>query len=107
MRRAQPHHHGAAGEDQERRADEQLGRVRDRARPGLSRGAGTAPGAAVTHPFRHRREATSDGSAHASINMRYPLEAGKNYVFGAGFASNFPMTVSPGYCQGVVTIVRS
>ena len=46
-------------------------------------------------------ESTSDGTAHASINMRYPLEAGKTYVFGAGFASNSSMTVSPGYCQGV------
>ena len=52
-------------------------------------------------------ESTSDGTAHASINMRYPLEAGKTYVFGAGFASNSSMTVSPGYCQGAVTIVRS
>jgi hypothetical protein len=51
-------------------------------------------------------ESFSDGSAQATINMRYPLEAGKTYVFGAGFASNFPVTISPGYCQGVVTIAR-
>jgi Collagen triple helix repeat (20 copies) len=51
-------------------------------------------------------ESFSDGSAHTSTNMRYPLEAGKTYVFGAGFASNFPVTINPGYCQGVVTIAR-
>jgi hypothetical protein len=51
-------------------------------------------------------ESFSDGSAHTAVNLRYPLEAGKTYVFGAGFASNFPVTISPGYCQGVVTIAR-
>jgi hypothetical protein len=52
-------------------------------------------------------ESFSDGSAHTTINMRYPLEAGKAYVFGAGFASDFSGTINPGYCQGVVTIARS
>jgi len=33
--------------------------------------------------------------------MRYPLEAGKSYVFGAGFASNAPVSIRPGFCQGV------
>lgn len=52
-------------------------------------------------------ESFSDGTAHTTINMRYALEAGKTYVFGAGFASNSPVTINPGYCQGVVTIARS
>jgi hypothetical protein len=52
-------------------------------------------------------ESFSDGSAHTTINMRYPLEAGKTYVFGAGFGSNSLVTINPGYCQGVVTIARS
>jgi hypothetical protein len=52
-------------------------------------------------------EGTGDGTAHPTINMRYPLEAGKTYVFGAGFASNFALTIAPGFCQGVVTIARS
>jgi hypothetical protein len=52
-------------------------------------------------------ESLQDGSAHATLNLRYPLVAGKTYVFGAGLASNAPVTISPGYCYGVVTIVRS
>jgi hypothetical protein len=52
-------------------------------------------------------ESFSDGSANTTINMRYLLEAGKTYVFGAGFASNSLVTINPGYCQGVVTIARS
>jgi hypothetical protein len=52
-------------------------------------------------------ESLADGSAHASLNLRYSLEAGKKYVFGAGFASNNQLTISPGFCEGVVTIVRT
>jgi len=33
--------------------------------------------------------------------MRYPLEAGKSYVFGAGFASNAPVSIGPGFRHGV------
>jgi hypothetical protein len=52
-------------------------------------------------------ESLQDGTAHATVNVRYPLEADKKYVFGAGVASNAAVTISPGYCQGVVMIVRS
>jgi hypothetical protein len=52
-------------------------------------------------------ESLQDGTGHATVNVRYPLVAGKTYVFGAGFASNSAVSISPGYCQGVVTIVRS
>jgi hypothetical protein len=52
-------------------------------------------------------ESLQDGTAHATLNVRYPLVAGKTYVFGAGLASNAAVTISPGYCYGVVTIVRS
>jgi hypothetical protein len=51
-------------------------------------------------------ESLSDGTAQASVDLRYPLEAGKTYVFGAGFASNNPVTINPGYCMGTVTIAR-
>jgi hypothetical protein len=51
-------------------------------------------------------ESLEDGAAHATIDLRYPLEAGKSYIFAAGFASNAPVSISPGYCQGVVTIAR-
>jgi hypothetical protein len=52
-------------------------------------------------------ESLSDGTAHPSLNLGYALEAGKTYVFGAGFSSNNEMTVNTGFCQGVVEIVRS
>jgi hypothetical protein len=52
-------------------------------------------------------ESLQDGTGHATVNLRYPLEAGKSYVFGAGFATNNGVSISPGYCHGVVTIVRS
>ena len=52
-------------------------------------------------------ESLQDGTAHATVNVRYPLEAGKTYVFGVGLASNSALAISPGYCQGVVMIVRS
>jgi hypothetical protein len=52
-------------------------------------------------------ESISDGVAHASIQGVYPLEAGKSYVFGAGFASNFALTVSPAYCHGAVLILKT
>lgn len=50
-------------------------------------------------------ESLQDGTAHATLNLRYPLAAGKSYVFGAGFASNSAVSIAPGYCYGVVTIV--
>jgi hypothetical protein len=52
-------------------------------------------------------ESLSDGTAQTSIDLRMPLEAGKSYVFGAGFASNNAVTINPGYCTGTVTIVRA
>jgi hypothetical protein len=52
-------------------------------------------------------ESLQDGTAHATVTMRLPLVAGKTYVFGAGLATNDKVTISPGYCIGVVTIVRS
>jgi hypothetical protein len=52
-------------------------------------------------------ESLQDGTGHATVNMRLPLVAGKTYVFGAGLAANNAVTINPGYCTGVVTIVRS
>jgi hypothetical protein len=52
-------------------------------------------------------ESLSDGTAHVGIDQRVQLDAGKTYVFGAGFASNNAVTINPGYCYGVVTIVRT
>jgi Collagen triple helix repeat (20 copies) len=52
-------------------------------------------------------ESLSDGTAHPTLDLRYPLVAGKTYVFGAGFSTNAGVMISPGYCYGVVTIVRS
>jgi Collagen triple helix repeat (20 copies) len=52
-------------------------------------------------------ESLQDGTGHATVNMRLPLVAGKTYVFGAGLAANNAVAISPGYCTGVVTIVRS
>jgi hypothetical protein len=52
-------------------------------------------------------ESLQDGTGHATVNMRLPLVAGKTYVFGAGLAANDAVAISPGYCTGVVTIVRS
>jgi hypothetical protein len=49
-------------------------------------------------------ESLSDGTAHATAMLRYPLQAGKKYLFGAGFASNNPLKISTGYCQGIVTM---
>jgi hypothetical protein len=51
--------------------------------------------------------AVTGGTANTSIVVRYPLEADTSYVFAAGFASNMAMTISPGYCHGVITILRS
>ena len=59
------------------------------------------------NPGRLRRnpvdppESLQDGTGHATVNVRYALEAGKSYVFGAGFASNAPVSIRPGFCQGV------
>lgn len=52
-------------------------------------------------------ESLQDGTGHPTVNMRLPLVAGKTYVFGAGLATNTAVTISPGYCMGVVTIVRA
>jgi hypothetical protein len=52
-------------------------------------------------------ESLSDGTAHASIHGVYPLEAGKSYVFAAGFATNGPLQVQPAYCHGAVLILKT
>jgi hypothetical protein len=52
-------------------------------------------------------ESLSDGTAHPSLDKLYPLQAGKTYVFGAGFSSNNELTINTGFCQGVVTIMRT
>jgi hypothetical protein len=52
-------------------------------------------------------ESLQDGTAHATVSMRLPLVAGRSYVFGAGLSTNSAVSISPGYCIGVVTIVRS
>ena len=52
-------------------------------------------------------ESLQDGTGHPTVNMRLPLVAGKTYVLGAGLATNTAVTLSPGYCMGVVTIVRA
>ena len=51
--------------------------------------------------------ALTGGTAAPSIVVRYPLETGKSYVFAAGFASNAALTIAPGFCHGVVTILRT
>jgi Collagen triple helix repeat (20 copies) len=51
-------------------------------------------------------ESLSDGTAHVTVNIRVPLVAGNTYVFGAGVSSNNALTISTGFCQGVVTIVH-
>jgi hypothetical protein len=51
-------------------------------------------------------ESLQDGTANASVTKRYPLIAGTSYIFAAGFASNSALTINPGYCQGVVMIVK-
>ena len=52
-------------------------------------------------------ESLQDGTAHPTLDLRYPLVSGKTYVFGAGLSTNAGVAISPGYCFGVVTIVRS
>jgi hypothetical protein len=52
-------------------------------------------------------ESLQDGTANATVNVRYPLTAGTTYVFGAGFASNSAVSIGPAYCHGTVLIVRS
>ena len=51
-------------------------------------------------------ESLQDGTAHATMFVSLPLESGKPYVFGAAFGSNAPVQIAPGYCHGVVTIVK-
>jgi Collagen triple helix repeat (20 copies) len=51
-------------------------------------------------------ESLQDGTAHATLDLRYQLVAGKTYVFGAGLSTNAGVAISPGYCYGVVEIVR-
>jgi hypothetical protein len=52
-------------------------------------------------------ESLADGTASASVNRVVPLQAGKSYVFGAGFASNNQVTINPGYCYGSVLILKT
>jgi hypothetical protein len=52
-------------------------------------------------------ESLGDGTAHPTLELRYPLAPGRTYVFGAGLSTNAGVMISPGYCSGVVTIVRS
>lgn len=51
-------------------------------------------------------ESMSDGTANASVSKRINLVAGWTYVFAAGFSSNSAVTVSTGYCEGTVLIVK-
>ena len=60
------------------------------------------------HPIHHdTAESLTDGMAHAGAVLAVPLTAGKPYVFGTAFASNNALTISPGFCQGVVQIVKT
>jgi hypothetical protein len=52
-------------------------------------------------------ESMSDGTAHVTALWTAPLDAGKPYVFGASVATNFPQTLNPAYCQGIVQIVKN
>lgn len=52
-------------------------------------------------------ESLSDGTANVTIHGVYPLQAGKMYEFGAGFATNFQQTLSPAYCHGTVLILKT
>jgi hypothetical protein len=45
-------------------------------------------------------------TTHVTVTVRESLEAGTSYIFGAGFAANSAVTLSPAYCVGVVTIVK-
>jgi hypothetical protein len=61
----------------------------------------------VTHPLTDSAESFSDGSANASVHdVHGPLTPGVTYRFATGVASNFPVTINPGYCSGNVLIVR-
>lgn len=51
-------------------------------------------------------ESMIDGTAHASTVVTMPLEAGIEYRFAAGFASNSEADISVGTCQGTVQILR-
>ena len=58
-------------------------------------------------PDKDSADSTAAGTANPSINLVVPLQAGTNYVFGAGFASNSAMDVSPGYCYGSILILKT
>ncbi len=57
--------------------------------------------------------AARTGPWHAGTRRRSRFRAPSDapalisYVFGAGLATNAAVTISPGYCIGVVTIVRT
>ncbi len=51
-------------------------------------------------------ESMSDGTANASVSKRITLNAGSTYVFGAGFSSNAAVSISTGFCEGTVLIVK-
>jgi hypothetical protein len=50
-------------------------------------------------------ESMSDGTANVSVSKRITLGNG-NYVFGAGFSSNFAVSISTGVCEGTVLIIK-
>jgi hypothetical protein len=51
-------------------------------------------------------ESLQDGTAHVTVQLRYPLTAGKTYVFGAGIGTNSAISLSPAYCSGIAWIVH-
>jgi hypothetical protein len=61
----------------------------------------------ATSPLARAAESLSDGTAHATAQAVAQLQAGTVYRWAVGIASNNPLTINPGFCQGTVTIVRT
>lgn len=51
-------------------------------------------------------ESMADGTANASVSKRIIIPASGNYIFGAGFSSNSAVSISTGYCEGTVMIMK-
>ena len=58
-----------------------------------------------TQTLTDSAESMSDGTANASVSKRITLNSG-NYIFGAGFSSNSAVSISTGFCEGTVIIVK-
>jgi hypothetical protein len=63
-------------------------------------------GAFTRRNTAHAAGSLSIGTTHPTVTVRESLEAGKWYIFAAGFATNSAATITAGYCVGVVTIAK-